>query len=151
MPKVRCHRFLKWVLVFVTCAKSSHSSPSFASIYLLPPPGELPLSLAACTNQPEVIRYLLDNPHQKANLAERDSLGNTVLHALVMAADDADEKNRELVIEMYNKILMHSATLNLSQKLEELTNREGLNPLTLAVKTGKIEVSQLRAYHQLHF
>nr|XP_034995206.1 transient receptor potential cation channel subfamily V member 2-like isoform X1 [Zootoca vivipara]XP_034995207.1 transient receptor potential cation channel subfamily V member 2-like isoform X1 [Zootoca vivipara]XP_034995209.1 transient receptor potential cation channel subfamily V member 2-like isoform X1 [Zootoca vivipara] len=118
------------------CGKFFHQQEKGACFYF----GELPLSLAACTNQPEVIRYLLDNPHQKANLAEQDSLGNTVLHALVMAADDADEKNRELVIEMYNKILMHSATLNLCQKLEELTNREGLNPLTLAVKTGKIEI-----------
>nr|XP_028564081.1 transient receptor potential cation channel subfamily V member 2-like [Podarcis muralis] len=118
------------------CGKFFHQQERGACFYF----GELPLSLAACTNQPEVIRYLLDNPHQKANLAERDSLGNTVLHALVMVADDVDEKNRELVIEMYNKILMHSATLNLSQKLEELTNREGLNPLTLAVKTGKIEI-----------
>nr|XP_034995211.1 transient receptor potential cation channel subfamily V member 2-like [Zootoca vivipara] len=118
------------------CGKFFHQQEKGACFYF----GELPLSLAACTNQPEVIRYLLDNPHQKANLAEQDSLGNTVLHALVMAADDADEKNRELVIEMYNKILMHSATLNLCQKLEELTNKEGLNPLTLAVKTGKIEI-----------
>ncbi|XP_033028486.1 transient receptor potential cation channel subfamily V member 2-like [Lacerta agilis] len=118
------------------CGKFFHQQEKGACFYF----GELPLSLAACTNQPEVISYLLDNPHQKANLAEQDSLGNTVLHALVMAADDADKKNRELVIEMYNKILMHSATLNLRQKLEELTNREGFNPLTLAVKTGKIEI-----------
>lgn len=48
------------------------------------PPGELPLSLAACTKQWDVVTYLLENPHQPANLQAADSLGNTALHALVM-------------------------------------------------------------------
>uniref|UniRef100_A0A3B3TRQ6 Transient receptor potential cation channel subfamily V member 1-like n=1 Tax=Poecilia latipinna TaxID=48699 RepID=A0A3B3TRQ6_9TELE len=42
--------------------------------------GELPLSLAACTNQPEVVSFLLENPHRRADPTDRDSQGNTVLH-----------------------------------------------------------------------
>ncbi|XP_032072033.1 transient receptor potential cation channel subfamily V member 2-like [Thamnophis elegans] len=101
--------------------------------------GELPLSLAACTNQPEVVMYLLNNPHQKARLTEQDSMGNTVLHALVMVANDT-EKNTELVVNMYDMILMKGAEIDPSRKLEEIKNKEQLTPLTLAVKTGKVEI-----------
>nr|XP_020664736.1 transient receptor potential cation channel subfamily V member 2 [Pogona vitticeps]XP_020664737.1 transient receptor potential cation channel subfamily V member 2 [Pogona vitticeps]XP_020664738.1 transient receptor potential cation channel subfamily V member 2 [Pogona vitticeps]XP_020664739.1 transient receptor potential cation channel subfamily V member 2 [Pogona vitticeps]XP_020664740.1 transient receptor potential cation channel subfamily V member 2 [Pogona vitticeps] len=101
--------------------------------------GELPFSLAACTNQPEVMDYLLHNPHQQARLTEQDSLGNTVLHALVTVADNT-EKNTELVIKMYNMILMEGARINPTWKMEEIVNKEGLTPLKLAVKTGKAEI-----------
>ncbi|XP_061461106.1 transient receptor potential cation channel subfamily V member 2-like isoform X2 [Rhineura floridana] len=107
--------------------------------------GELPLSLAACTNQPEVIRYLLHNPHKKASLIEQDSLGNTVLHALVMVANDT-EKNTEVVIKMYDEILMHGAKINPTWKLEEIVNWQGLTPLTLAAKMGKVQIFE----HILH-
>lgn len=40
--------------------------------------GELPLSLAACTKQWDVVTYLLENPHQPASLEAADSQG-TVL------------------------------------------------------------------------
>ncbi|KAG8122586.1 hypothetical protein E2320_018067 [Naja naja] len=48
--------------------------------------GELPLSLAACTNQLNIVKFLLENPYQPANIAAQDSMGNTVLHALVEIA-----------------------------------------------------------------
>nr|XP_056720995.1 transient receptor potential cation channel subfamily V member 2 [Euleptes europaea] len=101
--------------------------------------GELPLSLAACTNQMEVVQYLLDNPQQKASLSARDSLGNTVLHALVMVANDT-EKNTEVVIRMYDEILMEGCKLDPLLKLEEIENNQGLTPLKLAAKTGKVEI-----------
>ncbi|XP_077167971.1 transient receptor potential cation channel subfamily V member 2 [Paroedura picta] len=101
--------------------------------------GELPLSLAACTNQMEVVRYLLDNPHQKASLAERDSLGNTVLHALVMVANDT-EKNTEVVVRIYDEILMEGCMIDPLLDLEEIANSQGLTPLKLAAKTGKVEI-----------
>ncbi|XP_060114985.1 transient receptor potential cation channel subfamily V member 2-like [Heteronotia binoei] len=101
--------------------------------------GELPLSLAACTNQKEVVQYLLENPHQKASLTERDSLGNTVLHALVMVANDT-EKNTEVVIGMYDAILMEGCKLDPLLKLEEIENNQGLTPLKLAAKIGKVEI-----------
>ncbi|XP_074869365.1 transient receptor potential cation channel subfamily V member 2-like isoform X1 [Carettochelys insculpta] len=101
--------------------------------------GELPLSLAACTNQLDVVKYLLDNPFQKARLQEQDSLGNTVLHALVTIADDT-EQNTELVSKMYDEILKASTKINLTEKLEEIVNEDGLTPLKLAAKMGKVEI-----------
>uniref|UniRef100_A0A670ZR21 Ion transport domain-containing protein n=1 Tax=Pseudonaja textilis TaxID=8673 RepID=A0A670ZR21_PSETE len=101
--------------------------------------GELPLSLAACTNQPEVVMYLLDNRHNKAKLTEQDSMGNTVLHALVMVANNT-EKNTKIMVNMYDRILMKGAKMDPPSKLEVIKNGEQLTPLTLAVKTGKVEI-----------
>ncbi|XP_058019828.1 transient receptor potential cation channel subfamily V member 1-like [Ahaetulla prasina] len=100
--------------------------------------GEFPLSLAACTNQSKVVMYLLDNPHQKAMLDKQDSMGNTVLHALVMVANDT-KKNTKFVVNMYDKILRKGAEIDPSCKLETIKNKEKLTPLTLAVKTGKVK------------
>lgn len=102
--------------------------------------GELPLSLAACTKQWDVVTYLLENPHQPASLEAADSLGNTVLHALVMIADNSPE-NSALVIHMYDGLLQVGVRLCPTVQLEDICNHEGLTPLKLAAKEGKIEVS----------
>uniref|UniRef100_A0A8C5W852 Transient receptor potential cation channel subfamily V member 2 n=1 Tax=Microcebus murinus TaxID=30608 RepID=A0A8C5W852_MICMU len=103
--------------------------------------GELPLSLAACTKQWDVVSYLLENPHQCASLQATDSLGNTdrlpgntALHALVMIADNSPE-NSALVIAMYDRLLQAGAL-----QLEDIPNLQGLTPLKLAAKEGKIEI-----------
>ncbi|KAM4794704.1 transient receptor potential cation channel subfamily V member 1-like [Rhinophrynus dorsalis] len=101
--------------------------------------GELPLSLAACTNQSNIVNYLLNNPYRNADLAARDSHGNTVLHALVLVADNTEE-NTEMITNMYDEILKKSVKINPDIRLEELRNWEGLTPLKLAAKTGKIEL-----------
>uniref|UniRef100_A0A8C5KSG6 Transient receptor potential cation channel, subfamily V, member 2 n=1 Tax=Jaculus jaculus TaxID=51337 RepID=A0A8C5KSG6_JACJA len=101
--------------------------------------GELPLSLAACTKQWDVVTYLLENPHQPASLQAADSLGNTVLHALVMIADNSPE-NSALVIRMYDGLLQAGARLCPSVQLEDICNLQGLTPLKLAAKEGKIEI-----------
>ncbi|KAM4701603.1 transient receptor potential cation channel subfamily V member 1-like isoform 1-T2 [Discoglossus pictus] len=101
--------------------------------------GELPLSLAACTNQPDIVNYLLNNPYKNADLAARDSHGNTILHALVMVADDTEE-NTKMITKMYDDILKRSTKISPPVKLEELANWDGLTPLKLAAKTGKIEL-----------
>ncbi|XP_010641647.2 transient receptor potential cation channel subfamily V member 2-like [Fukomys damarensis] len=102
--------------------------------------GELPLSLAACTKQWDVVSYLLENPYQPASLQAADSLGNTVLHALVMIADNSEE-NSELVTRMYDALLKAGARLCPTVQLENIQNLQGLTPLKLAAKEGKIEVS----------
>ncbi|KAB0366935.1 hypothetical protein FD755_020259 [Muntiacus reevesi] len=101
--------------------------------------GELPLSLAACTQQWDVVTYLLENPHQPASLQAADSLGNTVLHALVMIADNSPE-NSVLVTHMYDKLLQAGARLCPTVRLEDIPNLQGLTPLKLAAKEGKIEI-----------
>lgn len=100
--------------------------------------GELPLSLAACTNQRDIVDFLLEN--QRADVTKADSHGNMVLHALVMVADDSP-KNTEFVIKMYDHILTKTAHLHPKVKLEEMENNQGLTPIKLAAKTGKIEVT----------
>ncbi|XP_077336391.1 transient receptor potential cation channel subfamily V member 1 [Lithobates pipiens] len=101
--------------------------------------GELPLSLAACTNQIQIVQYLLQNQYSPANIAARDSFGNTVLHALVDIADNTVE-NTKFVTKMYSEILVLGAEIKPSLRLEDISNKKGLTPLTLAAKTGKIGV-----------
>ncbi|XP_066455593.1 transient receptor potential cation channel subfamily V member 1-like [Eleutherodactylus coqui] len=101
--------------------------------------GELPLSLAACTNQLNIVHYLLNNQHRRADLAAKDSHGNTVLHALVLVADDTEE-NTEIITHMYDEILKKSVQMDPQMKLENQYNIEGLTPMKLAAKTGKLEL-----------
>ncbi|XP_068939777.1 transient receptor potential cation channel subfamily V member 1 [Petaurus breviceps papuanus] len=101
--------------------------------------GELPLSLAACTNQLGIVQYLLQNPHQTADIEAKDSVGNTVLHALVEVADNTAE-NTKFVTSMYNDLLILGTKSRPTLKLEEITNKKGLTPLALAAKSGKIGV-----------
>ncbi|XP_062392184.1 transient receptor potential cation channel subfamily V member 1-like [Sardina pilchardus] len=104
--------------------------------------GELPLSLAACTNQKDIVDFLLD---QNADVRETDSQGNIVLHALVMVADNSPE-NTDFIIKMYDHILTRAAQLHPKVKLEEIENEQGLTPIKLAAKKGKIEMFK----HMLH-
>lgn len=106
--------------------------------------GELPLSLAACTNQLGIVKFLLQNSWQQADISARDSVGNTVLHALVEVADNTVD-NTKFVTSMYNEILILGAKLHPTLKLEELTNKKGLTPLALAASSGKIGVG--RGFH----
>nr|XP_010341959.1 transient receptor potential cation channel subfamily V member 1 isoform X3 [Saimiri boliviensis boliviensis] len=99
--------------------------------------GELPLSLAACTNQLGIVKFLLQNSWQPADISARDSVGNTVLHALVEVADNTAD-NTKFVTSMYNELLILGARLHPTLKLEELTNKKGMTPLALAAGTGKI-------------
>ncbi|XP_062072306.1 transient receptor potential cation channel subfamily V member 1 [Lepus europaeus] len=101
--------------------------------------GELPLSLAACTNQLAIVKFLLQNSWQPADISARDSVGNTVLHALVEVADNTPD-NTKFVTTMYNEILILGAKLHPTLKLEELINKKGLTPLALAAGSGKIGV-----------
>ncbi|KAK7164900.1 hypothetical protein R3I94_003322 [Phoxinus phoxinus] len=83
--------------------------------------GELPLSLAACTNQPDIVDFLMDNRYQAVDVRERDSHGNMVLHALVSISDNSPE-NTEFVIAMYDHILIKADQLHPKIKLEEIEN-----------------------------
>ncbi|NXK53447.1 TRPV3 protein, partial [Chauna torquata] len=87
--------------------------------------GETALALAACTNQPDIIQLLMDNT--RTNITSQDSRGNNILHALV---------TNDFVIRMYDMILLKSKDRN----LETAKNKDGLTPLQLAAKTGKLEI-----------
>uniref|UniRef100_A0A8C8JID7 Ion transport domain-containing protein n=1 Tax=Oncorhynchus tshawytscha TaxID=74940 RepID=A0A8C8JID7_ONCTS len=99
--------------------------------------GELPLSLAACTNQPNMVHYLTENAHKKADLRRQDSRGNTVLHALVHIADNTRDNTRFLT-KMYDLLLTKCAKLYPEGSLEDVLNNDGMSPLMMAAKLGKI-------------
>uniref|UniRef100_H3CLS7 Transient receptor potential cation channel subfamily V member 2 n=1 Tax=Tetraodon nigroviridis TaxID=99883 RepID=H3CLS7_TETNG len=100
--------------------------------------GELPLSLAACTNQPEIVSYLMGNPHRQADVTDQDSRGNTVLHTLVVIADDTTD-NTDMIARIYDQILVqHFKSEAKTVQLEAVENNQGLTPLKLAAKLGKI-------------
>ncbi|XP_015241351.1 PREDICTED: transient receptor potential cation channel subfamily V member 1-like [Cyprinodon variegatus] len=98
--------------------------------------GELPLSLAACTNQPDIVDYLMENEYLRADATMTDSHGNTVLHALMFVADNTKE-NTEFIAAIYDRILKNNARLYPKINLEEKENKDGLTPLKLAAKLGK--------------
>ncbi|KAM9320337.1 LOW QUALITY PROTEIN: uncharacterized protein PAF06_004847 [Gastrophryne carolinensis] len=104
--------------------------------------GELPLSLAACTNQIQIVQYLLNNQYSPAHIDAQDSFGNTVLHALIEIADNTPE-NTKFVTKIYGEILVLGAHIKPSLKLEDIVNKKGLTPLTLAAKNGKLGVSNV--------
>uniref|UniRef100_A0A8C7QYV9 Transient receptor potential cation channel, subfamily V, member 4 n=1 Tax=Oncorhynchus mykiss TaxID=8022 RepID=A0A8C7QYV9_ONCMY len=101
--------------------------------------GELPLSLAACTNQPNMVHYLTENAHKKADLRRQDSRGNTVLHGLVHIADNTRDNTRFLT-KMYDLLLTKCAKLYPECSLEDILNNDGMSPLMMAAKLGKIGV-----------
>uniref|UniRef100_A0A672PMW5 Ion transport domain-containing protein n=1 Tax=Sinocyclocheilus grahami TaxID=75366 RepID=A0A672PMW5_SINGR len=103
--------------------------------------GELPLSLAASTNQPDMVHYLTENSHKAADLRRQDSKGNTVLHALVHIADNTRDNTR-FVTKMYDLLLIKSAKLYPDCNLENILNNDGMSPLMMAAKLGKIGVFQ---------
>lgn len=98
-----------------------------------PPPGETPLALAACTNQPEIVQLLMEN--EQTDITSQDSRGNNILHALVTVAEDFKTQN-DFVKRMYDMILLKSG----NWELETMRNNDGLTPLQLAAKMGKAEV-----------
>ncbi|XP_078479563.1 LOW QUALITY PROTEIN: transient receptor potential cation channel subfamily V member 4-like, partial [Lampetra planeri] len=101
--------------------------------------GELPLSLAACTNQPDVVHFLTGGGVVVADLRRCDSRGNTVLHALVAVADNTKENTR-FVTKMYSALLMQAAREFPGFNLESVNNHDGLTPLKMAAKMGKIGI-----------
>ncbi|XP_059829653.1 transient receptor potential cation channel subfamily V member 1-like isoform X3 [Hypanus sabinus] len=98
--------------------------------------GGFPLGLAACTNQLDIVIYLIEHG---ADPRAQDRAGNTVLHALVSIACEMAE-TRSFVTGMYDLILIKAADLKPHSNLEKITNRKGLTPLQLAAHTGKIGI-----------
>lgn len=82
----------------------------------------------------------MDNQHQRADASQKDSHGNTVLHALVIVADNSPE-NTEFITSMYDRILVTAAQLKPTLRLEDVANKKGLTPFKMAAKMGKVQVS----------
>ncbi|KAL3984588.1 Ankyrin repeats (3 copies) family protein [Acanthocheilonema viteae] len=85
--------------------------------------GEYPLSFAACINQIDCFRLLVA---KKADLNQKDTNGNTVLHLAVI------HEHPEMIKLSYD----------MGAKLQ-IVNKQNLTPLTLAAHLGKKEIFEL--------
>ncbi|KAL4608785.1 transient receptor potential cation channel subfamily V member 1-like [Arapaima gigas] len=72
-----------------------------------------------------------------------------LLHALVLVADNSRE-NTDFINSMYDHILTRAARLYPETRLEDSENKEGLTPLKLAAKTGKIGLFRNMIQREFH-
>ncbi|XP_032069010.1 transient receptor potential cation channel subfamily V member 6-like [Thamnophis elegans] len=95
--------------------------------------GEHVLSFAASVGNEEIVRLLIENG---ADIRAQDSLGNTVLHILVL------QPNRTFACQMYNLILSYDKQEGNLEALDLIPNNEGLTPFKLAGVEGNIVMFQ---------
>ncbi|XP_060092931.1 transient receptor potential cation channel subfamily V member 6-like [Heteronotia binoei] len=95
--------------------------------------GEHILSFAACAGSESIVQLLIENG---ADTGVQDSLGNTVLHVLVL------QPNKASVCQMYNLFLCYTKEDEELGALDSVPNNEGLTPFKLAGVEGNTVMFQ---------
>ncbi|KAG7279377.1 hypothetical protein CRUP_001285 [Coryphaenoides rupestris] len=107
--------------------------------------GHTSLHIAIERRSLHYVKLLVSKGANRADVQAEDSHGNTVLHTLVLVADNSPE-NTEFVTAMYDHILTAAARVHPKLRLEDAVNKCGFTPIKLAAKTGKIRLFE----HILH-
>ncbi|XP_069506478.1 transient receptor potential cation channel subfamily V member 5-like isoform X2 [Ambystoma mexicanum] len=94
--------------------------------------GEHILSFAACVGNAELVRLLIGNG---ADIRVQDSLGNTVLHILVL------QPNKKVACKMYDLILSYDKSPR-GVRLDKIRNKAGLIPFQYVAKEGNATMFQ---------
>ncbi|XP_062886809.1 transient receptor potential cation channel subfamily V member 6-like isoform X1 [Mobula hypostoma] len=94
--------------------------------------GEHVLSFAACVGNEELVQILIENG---ADITAQDSLGNTVLHILVL------QPRSTFVPQMYDLILSYDEPES-ETAVDTIVNKDGLSPFKLTAAEGNIQMFQ---------
>ncbi|KAF4088354.1 hypothetical protein AMELA_G00082100 [Ameiurus melas] len=95
--------------------------------------GEHILAFACCISNEEIITMLIKSG---ANIRAQDSLGNTILHILVL------QPNKITACQVMDMLLAQDAELEPSLPLDMVPNYRGLTPFKLAAKKGNVVAFQ---------
>ncbi|XP_077915789.1 transient receptor potential cation channel subfamily V member 6 isoform X3 [Halichoerus grypus] len=120
---------LEAAIVLMEAAPELVLEPMTSELY----EGEHPLSFAACVGSEEIVRLLIEHG---ADIRAQDSLGNTVLHILIL------QPNKTFACQMYNLLLSYDGRGDHLQSLDLVPNHQGLTPFKLAGVEGNTVMFQ---------